>query len=93
MSKFTIKAIHEDDETGAETDVWITFTHFGPSGDGWNEPREDAWCEFHSSDVLSEWAEEWVLEHQAECLEVVQDAYDEAMERRAEDRRDRLRGN
>ena len=100
--KTTFEQTGENDAVLCEIECVIRFQYRPPSGDGWNEPREDAYCEFDSlthepfadwydsqmtkmaEDMLESWGEQWVDDHQAECMEIVQDADDAAQEQRAD---------
>lgn len=80
-------------------DVRIAYVFHPASGDGWNDPREDAYVEFDYAafrDNVREpvpghimmWAEAWFDANQQMALDAVGDARAEAQIYRAELRRD-----
>lgn len=108
-SRHTIKATFEQETEGtvtSEIECVIQFRFFPESGDGWNDPREPAYCEFTgltheplasylndaerkmAEATLWDWGDQWVDDHQAECMKVVRDANDAAAEQAADMRRD-----
>ena len=69
--KTTFEQTGENDAVLCEIEVTIRFQYRPPSGDGWNEPREDAYCEYDSMthEPFADWYDGQMADRAEKMLE------------------------